>query len=218
MQTLREDVVEIDGIYVPKISPHTTKTIEATNGLLLAISPYLKGKTTMIQAGGNCGLTVKQFVDTFQTIYTFEPDAVNFYCLNLNVPNRNVIKFQSCLGKERALVKLSNDYPEECGAIHVSNERTGAETIPVFMIDDLALNSCDLIALDVEGYEYNVLLGAITTLRKHKPVLCLEQAPPWLARYSTSMSIIENFIAQMGYRPVSSYRTSYSTDIIYVAH
>ena len=46
------------------------------------IIPYLKSKKLMVQAGGNCGFLLNTFVDHFDTIYTFEPDPVNFYCLN----------------------------------------------------------------------------------------------------------------------------------------
>jgi hypothetical protein len=42
------------------------------------------------------------------------------------------------------------------------------------MIDDLDLSSCDFIMLDTEGYEYNVLLGAMQTIEKFQPLISLE--------------------------------------------
>lgn len=238
---MRDDVVEINGDYWPRTSVNTHGSSAETGGMLSTLSPYLRGKKTMVQAGGNCGLTVRQFVDTFETIYTFEPDPLNFYCLNLNLPHRNVFKFQSCLGKQRKMVKLDNYFPGDCGATHIAPEnaqiaracrkqyvnineeilaeqdRIEAKT-PTLMIDDLALNSCDLIALDVEGYEYSVLVGAITTIRKYKPLLCLEYAPCWMERYSSTKTDIDNLLGQMGYQLVTTYKTSYSTDIIYSAY
>ena len=56
------------------------------------VLPYVKNKNIMIQAGGNCGFLLSQFVEHFDTIYTFEPDPVNFYCLNQNITSPNVIK------------------------------------------------------------------------------------------------------------------------------
>lgn len=43
------------------------------------------------------------------------------------------------------------------------------------MIDDLDLESCDLIQLDVEGYEHEVLTGAIKTIEKFKPTISVER-------------------------------------------
>ena len=215
---MKDRIIEINGDYWPKISANTYKAARETEGMLSALLPFLNQKRTMVQAGGNCGLTVRQFVEKFETIYTFEPDPLNFYCLNLNLPYENVLKFQACLGQDRKLVKLDNQFPQDCGAIHVSpNDQIGAK-IPTLMIDDLGLTDCDLICLDVEGYEYNVLLGAVNTLKNYKPLLCLEYCASWMERYSSTKTIIDNFLDQMGYITVAAYRTSYSTDIIYSTH
>lgn len=215
---LSELVVEVDGNFWPKYSQHTYEGSKETKGMFSAIEPHLFSMNTMIQAGGNCGLTVKEFSDKFKTIYTFEPDPVNFYCLNLNVQSPNVIKSQSCLGKERKLVEMTNSGLEsDCGAWYVSNESTKSKgVIPTIMIDDLSLRDCDLICLDVEGFEYNVLLGATATIRNLRPIICLENCQSWALRYSANGVNDSNaLLKQMGYSPVSYYKTSYSIDVIY---
>ena len=45
---------------------------------------------------------------------------------------------------------------------------------PIHRIDDLNLTQCDLIHLDIEGYEYFALLGAMSTIKKYSPVIALE--------------------------------------------
>jgi hypothetical protein len=45
----------------------------------------------------------------------------------------------------------------------------------MYRIDDLNLPSCDLIHLDVEGYEAAALQGAIETIKKFKPVVIIER-------------------------------------------
>ena len=62
------------------------------NDLSNHLIPYVKNKNIMIQAGGNCGYLLSTFVDHFNIIYTFEPDPINFYCLNNNISSQNVIK------------------------------------------------------------------------------------------------------------------------------
>ena len=86
-----------------------------------------------------------------------------------------------------------------------------------YCIDDLNLTECDLIMLDVEGYELHALNGAIETIKKYGPVICIEHAACWLERYNTSINEIENLlIDKLGYIYATSFSTAYSTDRIYV--
>lgn len=158
------------------------------------ISQHVQDRTVVVQAGGNCGYYVKQYAQLFKLVYTFEPEPVNFYCLNLNVTEPNVIKFQACLGEKHQGVGLGNFMPD-VGATHVA----GAGPIPTFRIDDLALQACDLIHLDIEGYELNALKGAVETIQKFKPVIALEFYKDWAARYKTSLEDIDEFLETLDY-------------------
>lgn len=173
------------------------------------IAPHLSKKNVMVQAGGNCGLVVRPFVDIFQKIYTFEPDPVNFYCLNLNLPFTNVNKIQACLGDSHQMVGLANIFDNDVGGYHVSQ----GDTTPTLKIDDLELTECDLIMLDVEGYELNALRGGIETIKKYKPVICVEVFDEWLSRFdATSIKINDFFNQEINYTLVGKY----SSDHIYV--
>lgn len=173
------------------------------------ILPHLQKTNVMVQAGGNCGLIVKQFVETFKNIYTFEPDPVNFYCLNCNLPYTNVNKIQACLGNDRNMVEITQTHSNDVGSYYVS----AGSSIPTIKIDDLNLTECDLIMLDIEGFELNALLGGVETIEKHKPVLCIEIQNEWLQRFNASASIITDYITNtLGYSQVGNY----SSDYIYV--
>jgi hypothetical protein len=67
------------------------------------------------------------------------------------------------------------------------------------MIDDLNLECCDLIHLDIEGYELHALMGARNTIEKHQPLIVLEYYEPWAKRYNTSLIEIESFLSNCGY-------------------
>jgi FkbM family methyltransferase len=169
------------------------------------ILPYVKNKNIMIQAGGNCGFMLDQFVEHFNVIYTFEPDPVNFYCLNQNITSSKVIKMQCCLGNNTNPVAVQQlirpDRPNDTGGVHVNGEGF----IPTIKIDNLNLPGCDLIQLDIEGYELEALLGAIETIKKYKPVLCIEFCEKWLNRYNSNSEKIVNLLLDLGYKQVDEY-------------
>lgn len=173
--------------------------------LVNKVMPYVKNNKVMIQAGGNCGLILSTFVKNFEMIYTFEPDPINFYCLNQNVQESNVIKMQCCLGDRYETVETQQlirpQLLHDIGGVHVK----GKGFTPTIVIDDLNLLHCDLIQLDVEGYEYKAISGMTNTIRKFKPVLCIEFCEKWLNRYDTSSEKLISLIEDLGYEQVDSY-------------
>lgn len=61
------------------------------------------------------------------------------------------------------------------------------------------LQTCDLIQLDLEGYEFNALLGGIETIKRCKPVIVIEDFSAWSKRYDSSLSKIEDLLFSLGY-------------------
>ncbi len=48
---------------------------------LARVYPHVRKFEVAVQAGGNCGLWPRELGQKFETVYTFEPDPVNFRCL-----------------------------------------------------------------------------------------------------------------------------------------
>jgi FkbM family methyltransferase len=177
---MEEFIIELNGLYFPKkdntLGKIRTDILTMTDAGPRYVSQFCKNKRTVIQAGGNCGIYARLYSELFETVYTFEPDPINFYCLVQNIKNTNVIKFQSCLGSDHKLVSVAineNTIAKKgynCGTFQVS----GNGKVPVLKIDDLALDQCDLIHLDIEGFEGFALQGAMETIKKFKPTICLE--------------------------------------------
>ena len=174
---------------------------------------YVENKNIMIQAGGNCGYLLNSFVDHFNIIYTFEPDPVNFYCLNQNISSPNVIKLQSCIGETANTVSIQQlirpDKPNDTGGVHIN----GNGYMPTIILDNLNLPGCDLIQLDVEGFELKALNGAIETIKKYKPVLCIEFCEKWLERYNDNSEKILNLLKNLNY----TYVETHGVDKIFVS-
>lgn len=66
--------------------------------------------------------------------------------------------------------------------------------IPTFLIDDMQLEHCDLIFLDVEGFELEALKGATETIKKFGPLVMAE-------RYENKEEIVD-FLVPLGYEEI----------------
>jgi FkbM family methyltransferase len=167
--------------------------------------PYVKNKGIMLQAGGNCGFILSTFIDHFDFVYTFEPDTINFYCLCQNITADNVFKMQACLGESNGTTRVQQlireNFPHDIGGVHVAGEGY----LPLIAIDSLNLPGCDLLQLDVEGFELKALKGAVNTIKKYKPVLCLEFCEKWLNRYEASSDKILGLLKELNYIQVDEY-------------
>jgi len=136
------------------------------------VMSHVTGRRGIIQAGGNCGLYTAEYAEHFERVFTWEPDAVNFYCLVSNTPSGNVYAHRAALGSAPGRAGLVID-EANCGAYHVS-QRPGS--IPVVTIDSYGLDDIDLIHLDMEGYEGEALTGAAETIARCRPVIACEVA------------------------------------------
>lgn len=222
---MENDIVLYKGYYWPKKDgsieitseyAHTDSTcfhlMNNFNHIPDNVAKYVDNKNVIVQAGGNAGFYVKRYSELFNKVYTFEPDPTNFYCLNLNVTSPNVYKYQAFLGSKHECKSLINTHASlGHGGSHVSNNVHG--DIPTLCIDDLNLNECDLIHLDIEGYELFALLGAISTMKRCKPIVCIEDYEPWKQRYNTSLLEIENMLFGIGYSRIGQVEGD--TDKIY---
>ena len=133
-----------------------------------------KTRNTVVQAGGACGMYPKLLSLYFEQVYTFEPDAYNFYCLTQNCYEEKIHKFNCALGNTHNPVSFlspgNNNGNRGIGAINIE---TRGKT-PLLMIDDFEFDKLDYIQLDVEGAEQFVIFGAEKSIKKHNPLISLE--------------------------------------------
>ena len=61
------------------------------------------------------------------------------------------------------------------GHSHVDNSTIGTGNIEMWRLDTLEFDRIDYIKIDCEGYELTILEGAEQTVKKHKPVIVVEQ-------------------------------------------
>lgn len=155
---------------------------------------------TAVQAGGNMGLWPRRMADVFDRVITFEPDATSCACLLLNTADRASRIDVRC----EALGRTAG----RCGIHHRSlgsHQVITGEAVAVTPIDALALADLDFLQLDIEGYEYEALLGARETIRRCRPLVHLELRG-FTAKYGASDRLVRDELASLGYREVSRQR------------
>lgn len=150
---------------------HTTHMIEVKR--LNDFLPSIPGRGVVVQAGGNAGVYPAHLAEHFERVYTFEPDPENFSCLARNVGrNPKIGAYQAALGAEDGFVSVARHKEDDSGCTRVIE---GGGRIPMRSIDDLELGACDLIWLDIEGYEEKALKGAEKTIRRFQPAVIIEE-------------------------------------------
>lgn len=167
------DLVETNasGWLWPKGDRYTWPTVVEELAEIPVLVDLCKQRRVCVQAGGNGGLWVKELAGLFETVYTFEPDAILFRCLVNNVPCENVIFTQAAVGSEAGFVAVDRWMGE---ANPGANRVMAGGHVPQVTIDGYGLENVDLIQFDIEGYELNALNGAEQTILRCKPVVCLE--------------------------------------------
>lgn len=195
--SLAAAVEQKDGWLWPKGDNHTWDAVwrEVTTELPVLLS-LVPERRVVVQAGGNGGIWVRGLAEHFARVYTYEPDPVNFRCLVHNCPFPNVVFTNGAVGDKPDFLKMR----------HINGNPGAAQVepggiIPVHRIDSLDLDCCDLLQLDVEGFEHEALRGAERTILRCKPVVCLEMQEANLASlYGSSNDAISGWLTNRGYR------------------
>lgn len=191
MKSLEQDYRMDGGFLWPSADPKAPRLSRVTVDDIAVAVEHCRGRRVVVQAGGNCGVWPRRMAGMFETVYTFEPDARNFVALSVNTADcHNVVRIQAALGDAHDLVELERN-TVNCGAHYID----GRGSIPVMRIDDLPLATCDLIYLDIEGYEFKAFRGAERTIAQHRPVVAFEDKG-LSDRYGTAQGDIEAWMAQ----------------------
>lgn len=146
---------------------------------------YLKNKRAVVDIGAHIGISVKHWAKEFETVYAFEPLKEHFDCLfknteyieNIRRYNYGLSNFEGTTrGAYRSLKNSGSFQIIDSGYIQPRNENKVRNFVDIEIkkLDSFDFEKIDLIKIDVEGWEYEVVQGAIETIKKHRPVLMIE--------------------------------------------
>lgn len=188
------DMVEIDGVWWPSKCQESRLNAQFTFDDINTLMGVCTQKRIAIQAGGNVGIWPREFCKHFKKVYSFEPDALNFECMVKNTEHTDNLEiYNAALGDKTGSGAL-NRVSYNCGAHYIKE----GDEFQVMTIDSLDLESCDLIQLDIEGFELNALKGAEKTIDAFRPIIMVEDKG-LSNRYGSSKGDIEQWLAPLGY-------------------
>lgn len=123
-------------------------------------------------------------VSSKSTIFSFEPIPanMNIFCRHLLINNvKNVKPVNLAVSDHLGFIdfsaeNLSHSYTYKQSSAHYGNRqlnlKVGVTSLDIF-IDQYGYAKPDIIKVDVEGAEYDVLLGAAKIIEKYKPKILL---------------------------------------------
>ncbi len=171
----------------------------------------LREGDVFLDVGANCGAVTLVAASAIKNgkIYAFEPGNTIRSRLQANVdlnPSlKSVVKVVPFgLGLETGkLLYYEDENYRGNGALFDSL----GMPVDVITLDEWVslekIDKIDAIKIDVEGMEYDVLLGGKLTLEKYHPLVYFETLPLFFTNKSYSIQTIYEFLASLGYKIVS---------------
>lgn len=163
---------------------------------LALLKEHIKKNAVILDIGANIGNHTIFFANecNAQKIYTFEPTQKTFQVLKENIRINQleniVVAMNVALGAKESKVDVIVD-EKDAGSNHVEENINGSTIMNT--LDGLAINEgIDFIKIDVEGYEYEVLLGAEKTISKDKPDIFIEI-------FDVNYDKVDGLLKRMGY-------------------
>jgi len=179
---------------------------------------FINPNKNVLDLGANIGthsVIYSNYIHANSTVYSFEPQKVVFdiLCQNIALNNcKNVVPFNFGCSNVNDVFYMNACYEnkDNHGAFCIDptlNEASGLK-IECKVLDELNITNVGYVKIDVEGHEYEALLGMKNTLLRDRPVIMIEIHDSCSTKNNTIALLVE-----LGY--VSHYKLSHC-DYIFV--
>jgi FkbM family methyltransferase len=166
----------------------------------------LKLKDFVIECGSNIGahsFIIAKLVGPEGKVFCFEPTD---YANTLLKTNLLLNSFENIIIEKKILSNNENKLAIKYMVSDLNHEDSfnipeDLSNIPITSIDQYQYNfdKLSLIKIDVDGYDYKVLEGALNTIKKYKPIVIIELCEFTLNRAGDSIQDILNFFSLIDY-------------------
>lgn len=144
-------------------------------------------------------------------VFSIEPDQDNFSSLIRNIELnqfKNIFPSLLALGEKNSKVILESfSSDDNNGLKRIRNNQNNQEpdiqmmTLDHF-VEENKISKIDWIKIDIEGYEHELLKGALKTIAKFKPNFFLEICDQHLKHYNSSANKLVEAFEDMGYKVI----------------
>ena len=152
---------------------------------------YVKRWGNCIDIGSNVGMWTRDLANRFKKVYCFEPNPNFIECFNKNITESNIELF------EYGLSDMEHTASQEKQSTML-NEKQG--NVICKTLDSFNLKNIDFIKIDVDGFEYKVLCGAIETIKNSAPVINIEMKSD---KRNKTVMLCRVLLKELGYNYVN---------------
>lgn len=147
--------------------------------------------------GSHTGYHVIRVAKHYKRAYAFEPEPETYQILKFNIVLNNIDNVRAynlALGERSTRMKLFR-YGGQSSFCSIEKFYDVVD-VEVRRFDDLLdeIGCVDVFKIDVEGYEYNVILGMEETIKKCKPIIIIEHhdlRPPYISSFNKIQMIMK---------------------------
>lgn len=211
-------MIECCGIFLPDYETHLLPYLDSAptvdgkgtyqlHKLKLALG-YVKQRRLAVDAGAHVGLFSRILAMEFERVEAFEPVPAHRECFMCNITANNVTLHAFALGAIKGQVSLTIAQGNS-GSTHIATMGGGEVTADMATLDSFGFTDLDFLKIDCEGYEENVLKGAIATLKRCRPVVLVEQKPNNGRRYGPTDYGALKVLERLGGKTVASKAGDY---------
>lgn len=171
-----------------------------TSFLVNTILNNINSNDTCVDIGAFIGYVTVAMANRARKVFAFEPVASTFDILERNTAGyENVVLVNRALGRHSGQINVYKDETFLADSRLTSVPGRDTEAVSMVTLDSYITEPVGFIKSDAQGFEGEIILGAINTLYDYRPTLCIEFAP-YLQKFSTvdSMEMLK-ILEALGY-------------------
>jgi FkbM family methyltransferase len=208
-RNINSDDIKVDEFYFKTHPNDTVISDSLRQGILFEkfylsfLKQFINPKKNILDIGANIGVHSVIYSNylTTGTVYAFEPQKVVYDILSANLNKNkcdNVIPLNIGVSNSNTSLFMAVDYESKKnhGGFAICEEQEGVKgiTIECKRIDDLNISNVGYVKIDVEGHEYEALLGMKELMNRDKPFLFIE-----IHDFSPTKNDVFQLIEDLGY-------------------
>lgn len=163
---------------------------------------YVRRRRLAVDIGAHVGLWSIHLARSFDRVEAFEPVPLHQACWRENMLGyRNVQLHPFAVGASGIPPVKLTGRPDNTGETWVVPDEVGSCEV-VDLDHHLMLlrgETLDFLKIDVEGFEYAVVQGALDLINTDMPVIVLEQNGPHALKYGTPHLAARDLLLSFGY-------------------